>query len=335
MMDVNFNRAREALRILEDFARFELGDRKTFTLFRKMRHRIASLGKNFFKEMVDKRNAELDIGIETPLYPIKNKEDLLVTNFKRLQEALRALEEYFRITKENTSIRLKKLRFQAYVLEKEIIGTISRVKKLKTARLYVILTDATIGRGCEKLARKLAEIGVDMIQLRFENISDSKYIKLARRIAHFLKDTPTLLMINNRIDIALTVEADGVHLGRKDISLKDARKLLGIWKIIGSTTHNFREASRAEREGADYISVGPIFPSQTKPELKPCKISFIKDVVKNIKIPTFAIGGINLKNLKTVFKMGLERIAVSSGIILQNDPCAIAKRFKEALSTQS
>ncbi|MFH1231190.1 MAG: thiamine phosphate synthase, partial [Planctomycetota bacterium] len=111
-----------------------------------------------------------------------------------------------------------------------------------------------------------------------------------------------IFIINNRIDIALLSQADGVHLGETDISIRDARRLLGADKIIGATSHSIKEALDAEKNGADYISVGPFFPSPTKPLLKPRGFDYIKDVAKKIHIPYIAIGGINKTNLPVLLK---------------------------------
>jgi thiamine-phosphate pyrophosphorylase len=143
--------------------------------------------------------------------------------------------------------------------------------------------------------------------------------------------------MNDRADIAHLSNADGVHLGETDISVREARKILGADKIIGVTSHNIAEAIAAQRQGADYISVGPFYPTPTKPNLKPGGFDYLKDVVKHIRIPYFLIGGINQDNISQLRRYHRKlasqplRVAISSGILLQQDIIKATKQIKKTL----
>ena len=146
-----------------------------------------------------------------------------------------------------------------------------------------------------------------------------------------MKKTKTIFIINDYADIAKLANADGLHLGQNDLPIKEARKLLGRNKIIGISCHSLEEAREAERSGADYIGFGPIFQSPTKPEYKAIGTGSLRKVMRRIKIPVFAIGGINTKNLKRLKAKRIERIAVSSLISKTKHPSYTIQRLNQIL----
>lgn len=176
--------------------------------------------------------------------------------------------------------------------------------------------------------------GIKFIQLRDKNLSNKEFLQLALKIRNLTRQKKVIFMINDRLDIALLSNADGIHLGQNDFSIKDARKVLGKNKIIGITCKTISQAIKAQKEKADYISIGPIFPSITKPNAgKILGINFIKKIKKYIKIPVYGIGGISLDNLEKCFKTGLNGVAISSNIIqaenISNATYLINKKIKE------
>ncbi|MFN3966675.1 MAG: thiamine phosphate synthase [Endomicrobiia bacterium] len=159
----------------------------------------------------------------------------------------------------------------------------------------------------------------DIVQLRVKNISDREIFLLGKRIKEIVKRYNVLFFINDRIDIALSLGADGVHVGQDDLPVKELKRLLRGYSrirnfIIGVSTHSISEAIQAEKDGADYISFGPIFKSPTKPELKPVGLDLLKEVRQKVKIPVVAIGGINEKNIEEIKKTGVNSVAVISAI---------------------
>ncbi len=139
-------------------------------------------------------------------------------------------------------------------------------------------------------------------------------------MASLCKKYNSLFIVNDRIDIALAVDADGVHLGQEDIPTKIARELLGNERIIGRSTHCLEDIKNAEEEGCDYIGIGPIFPSETKKQLNPIGIDYLRKGSTQTDLPSFAIGGINSSNIKKLKQVNNLRIAVSEAIINSNDP---------------
>ncbi|MCM8778765.1 MAG: thiamine phosphate synthase [Candidatus Omnitrophica bacterium] len=182
------------------------------------------------------------------------------------------------------------------------------------------------------LAEDLLRGGVDILQLR-SKFSPGKYLfALGKKIKKIVRKNKAIFIINDRVDIAKIVEADGVHLGQEDLPVDFARNMLGKDKIIGLSTHNLAQARRAQRSEIDYISVGPVFKSPTKPELKPIGIEGLKKIVKISRLPVVAIGGINPDNLPEVLGCGVDSVAVISSILKSKDIVERVKVFKQLLS---
>ncbi len=186
-----------------------------------------------------------------------------------------------------------------------------------------------------RLTQDIIEGEADVIQLRVANKSDKEFLSIATKIRKLARDSKIPLIINNRPDIALAIGAEGVHLGQDDLPIESVKKI-APQKLIGKSTHNLKEALKATKEGADYISIGPIFHSPTKPNLSPIGLNLISQIKEKIKIPpgglpVIAIGGINLSNIEQVIKSGAERVAICSAISEAKDPKAITKEFKRLL----
>lgn len=172
--------------------------------------------------------------------------------------------------------------------------------------------------------------GVRCIQYREKDKSRRDIYREALILRKLTNEFRAVFVINDYADIALAVNADGVHLGQSDLPLKEARKILGTEKMIGVSTHSIDEAIEAEAGGADYIGFGPIFHTATKDAGKPKGVAALREIKKLIKIPVVAIGGINIGNLRSVIDSGADAVAVSSGII-QGDIADNVKRFLEVL----
>ena len=159
-----------------------------------------------------------------------------------------------------------------------------------------------------------------IVQYREKFLQDNERVSQAKCLASLCKKFNSLFIVNDRIDIALAVDADGIHLGQDDIPTKIARELLGTEKIIGRSTHCLEDIKNAEKECCDYIGIGPIFSSKTKKQLNPIGIDYLKKGLSETLLPAFAIGGINNSNIRKLNKINNLRIAVSNAIINSNDP---------------
>ena len=181
-----------------------------------------------------------------------------------------------------------------------------------------------------KTAEAIIDGGAKILQLRAKSLSSKEFLETARIIRKITKDKGTVFIVNDRVDIALLTDADGVHLGQDDLPVKEARRLLGNNKIIGYSTHNLREALEAVRLPVDYISFGPIFPTKTKEDVQtPKGLKLLSEVRKAVEIPIVAIGGITETNMAHVLKEGVESVAMISEILTSLD---ISKKLNRLIA---
>lgn len=204
---------------------------------------------------------------------------------------------------------------------------------MKISGLYFI-TDSRLSRqGIAADAQQVIEAGCAIVQYREKEKETGEMVAEAKQIAALCKENKILFLINDRVDVALAVEADGVHLGQQDMPCAIARKLLGKNKTIGLTVHSVEEAIEAQRQGVDYVSVSPIFATETKPDAgKPVGIELIKEIKEKVSLPVVAIGGINEQNLRQVLEAGADAVAIISAIVCSKNVRETARRIVKALS---
>jgi len=201
----------------------------------------------------------------------------------------------------------------------------------RIGRLCVI-TDARVQNRFthHELALSALRGGADVIQFRDKEMSTSDMIRTAVKLRRLCKRFNALLIVNDRVDVALVTDADGVHLGADDIPIPDARKILGSKRIIGATAHSLQEAIRAEREGADYIGFGHIFPTESKfKQGKPKGIEELNVVCQKLWIPVLAIGGIDPRNAMSVLEAGAYGIAVIGSVARSERPTSVVRKLKK------
>ena len=202
---------------------------------------------------------------------------------------------------------------------------------LHRIRLYVLISSNIAKKSVKETARLVIDGGADAVQLREKTISDSKFISLAREVRDITTKRGSLLIINDRVHVVRKVNADGIHLGQQDMSALEARNIIGEEKIIGVSTHSITQARQAQKDGADYIAIGPIYPTSTKGHEPSVGIEIIHEISEAVSIPIIAIGAITLENLDEVLKAGASRIAVCSAIIGSKDIYSSTRQFKEKL----
>jgi thiamine-phosphate pyrophosphorylase len=326
ILDANFNRAREALRVIEDIVRFTYNNKNITLVLKTMRNTLGRMSARFGKKLIWARNVKGDVGRDLDKLS-QGQKDALVANFKRLQEALRSIED---ISNDSYVSNLaRRMRFDAYQVEKEVYSIFFRIQRLKDACLYVILTSNVACMPIDKVAHLVVKGGADIIQLREQDIPDAKLLSIAKKIRKITYSK--LFIINNRVDIAKAADADGVHLGITDMPIDIARKMLGDEKIIGATTHSLSELENVLKKSPDYVSVGPVFETTTKEGLRPVGFSYLKDALRISPVPVFCIGGINEKNIKELVKAGARRVAICSGIISRQDIVKVTRRIKKII----
>ncbi|MCA9042177.1 MAG: thiamine phosphate synthase [Planctomycetaceae bacterium] len=331
ILDAAANRAREGLRVIEDYTRFTLDDTFLSRELKELRHRFAAACNQFDqRELLASRNTRGDVGttISTPSEQIRESgESVLIANFKRLEESLRTLEEWSKVVAREAALLFEKIRYEVYQLEKIVLNLLHSRDVLKEASLYLLLTESLCHHGSGPAVREALDSGLKIVQIREKEMPTHDLIDHARRVREWTHEAGALLIINDRPDIALAVDADGVHLGQDDFPIEAARKMLGSRKLIGLSTHNIDQAREAVRAGADYIGVGPTFTSTTKEFEAYAGLDYIKQVATEITLPWFPIGGINAKNLKQVLDAGAARAAVSGAICGAEKPGEVTREL--------
>jgi len=337
IIDVNLNRATEALRVIEEIARFYLDNEDLCTQLKYLRHELAKVIDSNYADLLKSRDTEGDVG--TSVVNKTKKQDILdifKANFKRLQQALRVLAEYSLAESIDISV-FEKIRYESYTLEKNMFEELSKklkLKKLEDKKLYLVTDRSNFSSVDEFLDAVGASLkgGVQIVQLREKTATAKEFIKLGRKVKEICALYDALFIINDRVDVAHIIGADGVHLGQDDINIDSARHILGKDAIIGISTHSPEQAEKATISGADYIGVGPVFETPTKPGRKSVGFEYVKWASKNANIPWFAIGGINTENVSEVIKSGASRIAIVRAIINAEKPDVSAKTFAEILN---
>ena len=332
LIDANLDRAREGLRVMEDWCRFGL-KRNDFSI--QIKDWRQQLGGHHHKIYRKARLTSEDpaMGVSHPLQKNRSTpEAIFIANSSRVQEALRVIEEFTRTTDPKLSEVATKIRYQTYEIEIEVLkmkeGMDNR-QILQNCSIYLITTNK---KNLKDIVLQALEAGVKIVQYREKFLNDHEKVNQAKDIASICKKYNSLFIVNDRIDIALAVDADGIHLGQEDIPTNIARELIGSEKIIGRSTHCLDDIKNAEKEGCDYIGIGPIFPSKTKKKLNPIGIDYLLKGLNKTLLPAFAIGGIDSSNINKLNKINNLRIAVSDAIINSNDPFTETKELFKLLT---
>lgn len=201
----------------------------------------------------------------------------------------------------------------------------------RSNRLYLITDRSISGLTHKQIVLRAVQAGISTIQLREKHMSKKDIYKEAVKIRSITLKYKTKLIVNDYVDIALAVNADGVHLGQEDFPAEEARKIMGGGKIIGVSTHNLNQALKAQAEGADYIGFGPMFLTSTKDAGRPRGIAALKKIRRRVDIPVVAIGGITWENVNDVIEAGADVCAVASGLLSGNIKTNIRK-YLEAMT---
>jgi thiamine-phosphate pyrophosphorylase len=337
ILDAAGNRTREGLRVIEDFVRFGRNDGQLSRRLKEHRHQLATILSELpATSLLASRDTLHDVGtsISTESEYVRTSSiDVISAAFKRVQEALRTLEEYTKIIDPKLSPRLEQLRYQFYTTEKAVLRTESAVKSMENQLLYLLVTCAECRTGFETTVKAALDAGVRIIQSREKSLTDREWLVRARSLRQWTSRVGALLIINDRPDIAILSDADGVHVGQDEISVQDARRILGPERLIGVSTHSIEQARRAVLEGADYLGVGPTFPSTTKVFVEFPGLKLVQEVSSEIHLPWFAIGGINAINLSSLKQAGATRIAVSGAICRNDVPAEATQKLIADLMT--
>lgn len=327
ILDANLDRAREGLRIIEEWCRFGLNNRTMAEECKQMRQELASWHTS---ELRAARNTPEDPGTELS-HPQEEEratiEDLLQANLCRVQEALRVLEEYGKLYNPDMGMTMKHLRYQVYTLESNLLAQ-RRQQLLQQAKLYLVSSPSD---NLFTVVEASLQAGLSIVQYRHKDADDMVKLAETYKLCQLCHAYGALFIVNDRIDLALAVNADGVHLGQQDLPVGLARQMLGSQKIVGKSTTNPQEMEKAIAENADYIGVGPVYETPTKPGKTASGLEYVRYAAANATIPWFAIGGIDTNNIVEVLKAGASRVAVVRAIMKAEQPARVTQYFLSQL----
>jgi thiamine-phosphate pyrophosphorylase len=337
LVDANLDRAREGLRVLEDWCRFVLNRQDLVVRLKDLRQRLGRFHKFSYKLA---RQAATDeaTGLAHPAQ-MERKDPLTVVaaNAGRVQEALRVLEEFGRTLDPPLAEEAARIRYALYDLEVECLraGSAdgqSRRERLAQCHLYLITAPSA---NLEAVVEAALLAGVRLVQYRPKEqpATDLERYEQAQALRRLCHRHGALFLLNDRVDLALAVDADGVHLGQADLPLAVARHLLGPERLIGRSTHGVDQLRHALLEGCDYVGVGPVHPTPSKPGRPGVGLEYVAAAAQHCPIPWFAIGGIEAATLAAVRQAGAQRVAVIRAITEAEDPQAASRALLQQLET--
>jgi thiamine-phosphate pyrophosphorylase len=333
LLDANLDRAREGLRVLEDWCRFGLEAEALVRRLKDLRQRLGQLHRDAYK-WARHTAADPAAGLAHPAQAARLQvADVLAANAARVQEALRVLEEFGRLEDPTLAREAAAIRYALYDLEVEVLRAgpdpQQRRRRLAHCHLYLVTRPRP---DLERVVAAALEAGVRLVQYRAKQAEDRIRLAEATGLRELCHRHGALFLVNDRIDLALAVDADGVHLGQDDLPTALARRLLGPERLIGRSTHGLSQLREAIDAGCDYVGVGPVHATPTKPGREPVGLAYVRQAAAEASIPWFAIGGIEAGNLDAVRQAGASRVAVVRAITDAADPAAASRQLLSALT---
>ena len=335
-IDANLNRIAEGLRVVEDISRFHFEHPELTKELKNFRHAVRKKFIDMDGRLVSFRDAQTDIGKEisghTKLDNKKNLKQLITSNFKRIEEGLRTVEENLKILGEyQRSKVVEKLRFNIYETEKKCLRLF---RTTLPAGIYGITAEKfSKGRKNIEVIKEMIKGGVKIVQYR-EKLEDKSLREIHKECKEARKmtgDNGVMFIVNDYVDIAMLVDADGVHVGQDDLPVTEVRRLAGD-KLIGLSTHSPGQAQKAVKDGADYIGVGPIFKTDTKEKVcDPVGLEYLEYASANVPLPFVAIGGIKENNIREIKNKGAKTIALVTEIVGADDIAEKVKKIRKII----
>lgn len=340
ILDANGNRLLEGLRVVEEAARFALDDPALTAALKALRHDVSATVARFpLADRLAARDTAGDVGTRPvgPGVPLRREglADVVAANAQRVKESLRAVEEYGKPLDPVAAAAIERARYRFYDLERDLLRALprpaattpagaNRRDRLAAARLYVLIDGGPDEETFRRTAGTLIQAGTPVLQLRDKRLSDRDLYRRAGLLRSLAAGSETLVVVNDRADVAAACDADGVHVGQDELPLAAARTVVAD-RLVGVSTHDPGQLRAALAGGADYVGLGPTFASPTKAFQAFPGPDYLREAVAlraalACRTPMFAIGGIDAANLDRVLAAGVDRVAVASAVTGAADP---------------
>lgn len=328
ILDANLDRAREGIRIIEDWCRFGLNQADFTDQCKALRQELAQWHSADLRLARD-TPGDLGTSLTHPQEEVRaDVSHVLQANFSRVEEALRVLEEYGKLYKPGMGDAFKHMRYQVYTLESRVMGY-ERHAQLRRSPLYLVTSPHD---NLLSVVEAALQGGLTLVQYRDKNADDVTRITNGIKLRELCHRYGALFIMNDRADLAKAVNADGVHLGQQDIPIALARQIIGADRLVGRSTTNPDEMQRAIAEGADYIGVGPVYETPTKAGKPAAGHDYVRYAAAHAPIPWYAIGGIDADNVNDVISAGAQRVAVVRAIMQADHPSQVTQSFLARLT---
>ncbi len=334
ILDANANRAREALRVLEDAARFAIDDQGLTARLKALRHDLrAAIDRLPAGWLEANRDVSRDVGTSVTAPDEMERAGLVevvAAAGKRLGEALRVIEETAKTIEPSVARLAQGIRYRSYELEQALLGRMGSGRRIQW-RLCVILTESACTRPWRDVLKAAIGGGADCIQVREKTFGGADLARRVDEVISVARPRGAAVIVNDRPDVAMACGAEGCHLGREDLSIAGARRVAGRTLLLGASAHDLEEAAAATIAGADYCGVGAMFTSTTR-AVPPAGPAWLEAFLARYPgVPHLAIGGITPENVALLAQKGARGVAVCASVCGAARPEDAARRLREAL----
>ena len=314
-IDASLNRCAEGLRVAEEIFRFVQPDEFLASELKDTRHLLAAIADQFSRnDLIKARNGPTDLGrnlVGAKESHRTSLSEILCANLNRATESMRVIEEFSKLDSPEIATRCESLRYRIYDLQKACELAVLNKHHLESIRICILVDAKESNDAFVQFIQRLGD-WPKMIQLRDKEADDITLVDRGKTLTTLLRGSDSLWIMNDRADLAIACGADGVHVGQDDLPVVTARKIVGPDRLVGVSTHDVSQVEKAVMDGADYVGVGPTFPSSTKSFDQFPGLPFIEKVSQTFSIPAFAIGGVNDSNIGQIVDAGGTRVAVAA-----------------------
>jgi thiamine-phosphate pyrophosphorylase len=333
ILDANANRAFEALRTLEDIARFAAEDQPLCAALKELRHELAAALRRFPSGWIlANRSTADDVGTGNATegeYRRGNLADVATAAASRLGESLRVIEECSKTIDPTIAREVEGIRYRAY--DRAARAVTRAPGRCEQWRVCVLMTERLCTLPWRDVVRESIEGGAEAIQVREKELDAGALSERVAWIVDLARPAGVRVIVNDRPDIAIVTGADGVHVGQTDLAPSQVRQLCGKRLIVGMSTHDAAEAQRAMDEGADYCGVGAMFPTAVKPTAAQVGIDWLREYLARFgRVPHLAIGGVTGDNISLLVAAGCRGVAVSNAVCASDRPADVVRALRAA-----
>ena len=337
LLDANANRAREAMRVLEDTARFVLDEETLTARCKAIRHEVTTCIGALMGHVESRgRDVQGDVGTADDLDSEHFRPGItsvVMAASHRAGEALRTLEEFAKMFDASIAQRLEQQRYEAYALQSAILDVVNR-RLPGLWRVHVLLTESVCQLPWQKVVEAVVAGGADVIQVREKTMTPAALIERVRSVIAIARPAGVSVIVNDHLDVAVAAGADGVHLGKDDVPASEARKVIGTSMVLGGTAHSVEEAKRNHAAGCDYCGVGRMFASRTKPEVSHGGPKLLSACLRSLgDWPLVAIGGIEPANIGEILAVGGSAVAVCDAVCASAHPEEVVAKMRLQLQS--